>query len=314
VRVRVLITGGAGFVGSNVARVAADRGHLAICVGRSLPPIPDPRCAYVQLDLTDAAAAAACVLDAAPDVVVHAAILNDMTAIYADRRAGWDAYVGTTRVLADAANDAGAALAYVSTDWVFDGTQRGADEATPPNPINLYGVLKAFSELVVHERAERGLVARVAGVMGTHFTRPAMPRSQDAGFGYFVASLVDTLAAGEPFVVWTSDAINMRATPSLASESAAMLVALIEGDHTGTFHCCGGEATTRMELARVAADVFELDAGLLLGGPPDPASLPAAPTPYDTSLRAERTAEAIGYELPSVRELLRRLRAERERG
>jgi dTDP-4-dehydrorhamnose reductase len=235
--VRVLITGGAGFVGSNVARVAADRGHLAICVGRSLPPIPDPRCEYVQVDLTDAAAAAACVERAAPDAVVHAAILNDLTATYADRHAAWKAYVETTRTLADAANDAGAALAYVSTDWVFDGTQGGADEETPPNPITLYGALKAFSELVVHERAERGLVARVAGVMGTHFTRPAMPRSQDAGFGYFVASLVESLSAGEPFVIWRSEAINMRATPSLASESAAMLLALVEGDHTGTFHC-----------------------------------------------------------------------------
>jgi dTDP-4-dehydrorhamnose reductase len=312
--VRVLITGGAGFVGSNVARVAADRGHLAICVGRSLPPIPDPRCEYVQVDLTDAAAAAACVEHAAPDAVVHAAILNDLMAMYADRRAAWKAYVETTRTLADAANDAGAALAYVSTDWVFDGTQGGADEETPPNPINLYGALKAFSELVVHERAERGLVARVAGVMGTHFTRPAMPRSQDAGFGYFVASLVDSLSAGEPFVVWTSEAINMRATPSLASESAAMLLALVEGDHTGTFHCCGGEATTRMELARAAAEVFELDPGLLREGPPDPAGIPPAPIPYDSSLVADRTAQAIGYELPAVRELLRRFRAERDGG
>ncbi len=310
---RLLVTGGSGFVGSNVARVAADRGHAVVCVGRSLPSIPDPRCEYVTADLTDADATSACVQDATPDVVVHAAILNDMTAIYADRRAGWEAYVGSTRALADAANDGGAALAYVSTDWVFDGTQGGADERTPPNPINLYGALKAFSELVVHERAERGLVARVAGVMGTHRTQRAMPRSQDAGFGYFVASLVDALSAGEPFVVWTSDAINMRATPSLASESAAMLVALVEGDHTGTFHCCGGEATTRMELARAAAEVFELDPGLLRDGPPDPAGIPPAPIPYDTSLRAERTAETIGYELPTVRDLLRRFRAERER-
>ena len=35
-----------------------------------------------------------------PDAVVHAAILNDIAAIYADRRAGWEAYVGSTRALA----------------------------------------------------------------------------------------------------------------------------------------------------------------------------------------------------------------------
>jgi hypothetical protein len=68
-----------------------------------------------------------------------------------------------------------------------------------------------------------------------------------------------------------------------------------------------------MELARAAAEVFELDPGLLREGPPDLAVIPPAPIPYDTSLRAERTAEAIGYELPSVRELLGRFRAERGR-
>jgi dTDP-4-dehydrorhamnose reductase len=150
--------------------------------------------------------------------------------------------------------------------------------------------------------------------MGTHFAGPAMPRSQDAGFGYFVASLVDALSAGDPFVVWTSDAINMRATPSLASESALMLVALVEGDHTGTFHCCGGEATTRMELARAAAETFDLDPELLREGPPESPGNAQVPIPYDTSLRAQATAARIGYELPSVRELLRRFRAERERG
>ena len=46
----------------------------------------------------------------------------------------------------------------VSTDWVFDGTQSGATEDTPPNPINLYGFLKAASEIVTLERG--GAVAR----------------------------------------------------------------------------------------------------------------------------------------------------------
>ena len=39
--------------------------------------------------------------------------------------------------------------------------------------INPYGFLKAASELVVQERARRGTVARVAGVQGVHWARPA---------------------------------------------------------------------------------------------------------------------------------------------
>jgi dTDP-4-dehydrorhamnose reductase len=299
--VRVFVTGGAGFVGSNVVAVAAARGDVVVAPPRS------------ELDLLDEAATRAAVEDARPDVIVHTAILNDFAGIYADRRAAWESYVGVTHTLADAANGCGSALCTISTDWVFDGTQSLADESTPPNPINYYGVLKAASELVTLERAREPIVARVAGVMGTHRAGRPTPRAQDPGFGYFVTAVVDALGAGRGFTVWESDAINMIATPSLASLSSAWVLELAERGLRGVFHCCGGEATTRMELARAAAQVFELDESLLRSGPPDPGALPPARIPYDTSLDARATARALGHDLPSVRDLLRGLRAERDR-
>ena len=166
--------------------------------------------------------------------------------------------------------------------------------------------------MVTFERAQEPIVARVAGVMGMHRAGKEVPRAQDPGFGYFVAAAVDSLSAGETFTVWESDSINMVATPSLANLSAEWMLELAERGLRGVFHCCGGEATTRMHLARETARVFELDEALLTGGPPDPAALPPAPIPYDTSLDARTTARALARELPSVRELLRLFRAERE--
>jgi len=309
--VRVLVTGAGGFVGSNVVHEAALRGHDIVALVRSSPPIPHPGCAYVTADLLDRGATLDAVEDAAPDAVVHAAILNDPAGLFADRHRAWGSYVGATRSLADAANEAGALLVTISTDWVFDGRDGGYAEDTPPNPVNFYGVLKAMSELVTLERARRAAVARIAGVMGVHRARPVLPRGQDAGFGYFVASLADALERHEPFTVWESDEINVRATPSLASHSARLVLDLCERGLTGTFHCVGAEATTRMELARAAADVFDLDASLLRSGPPDPAALPSEPVPRDTSLVATETAAALGTGLPSVRELLAMFRDER---
>jgi len=310
--VRVLVTGGAGFVGSNIALAAADRGHEVVCLVRTAPAIAEPRCTYVAVDLLDFEAVRGLVRSQRPDAVVHTAILNDFRALYVQRQLAWDAYVGVTRTLADAADHAGAQLVYVSTDWVFDGTQPGATETTPPNPINLYGFLKAAGELVALERAHETAVARIAGVMGRHRAQPATPRPQDAGFGYFVAALVDALSGVRPFTVWESESINMRATPSLASHSAELILGLVERRLRGIFHCVGGEATSRMELARAASDVFELDASLIRSGPPDPDAVPPGAVPYDTSLDARATAGVLGVELPSLRELLTRFRAERE--
>src|SRR5262249_35882938 len=107
---RVLVTGGAGFVGSNVVGVAAERGNEVAAVVRSLPPRPDPRCRYVALDLLDAESVTSAVASIRPDAIVHTAIWNDFAGIYADRRRAWESYVGVTRTLADSTRETGAAL------------------------------------------------------------------------------------------------------------------------------------------------------------------------------------------------------------
>jgi dTDP-4-dehydrorhamnose reductase len=200
----------------------------------------------------------------------------------------------------------------ISTDWVFDGTQSHATEDEPPNPINAYGFLKAASELVVAERAASGAVARISGVQGVHRARPETSREQDAGFGYFVAALVDALRAGRRFTVWDSPRINTVATPTLATDAADLVWRIVAQRRTGIFHCCGAEAVTRLQLARRAVEVFELDGDLLEVGPPPERELPG-PIPYDTSLDGKATAAALGVTPPDVSEQLRRLGAQLSR-
>jgi dTDP-4-dehydrorhamnose reductase len=295
---RILLTGASGFVGSNLGAVFAERGA----------ELATP--SHAELDLTDADATLRFAAAFAPDAIVHAAILNDPAAMAADRRAAWDAYVGATRNVVDAANAAGAQVVLVSTDWVFDGTQGPAAEDAPPNPVNQYGFLKAASELVVAERAQRGTVARVAGVQGVHRGRPRAPRRQDHGFGYLVLSVVEALQAGEPFTVWDGDAINMLATPTLATDAGELIWRALERDARGVLHCCGGEHVDRVTLALRAAAAFGLDPALLrTAPPPEP---PAGAVPYDTRLDARATAQALGVELPDLDTQLARLRQELE--
>ena len=295
---RVYLTGASGFVGSNLAQVFAERGAEVVAP------------AHADVDLADRATVLRSVDEARPDAIVHAAILNDPAAMAADKAAAWAAYVGATRHVADAANASGAHVVLVSTDWVFDGTQGPAREDAPPNPVNQYGFLKAASELVLLERAERGTVARVAGVQGIHRARPRAPRAQDHGFGYLVASLVEALRADRPFTVWESPAINTLATPTLATGAAELILLALEREVTGVLHCCGGEHVDRAGLARRAAAAFDLDPGLVrTGPPPEP---PPMPVPYDTRLDATATAAALGAELPGLDTQLARLRHEME--
>jgi dTDP-4-dehydrorhamnose reductase len=160
---------------------------------------------------------------------------------------------------------------------------------------------------VVQHRADKGTVARIAGVQGVHRARPRTPRAQDAGFGYLVASLVEAMRAGRRFTVWDDPRINAIATPTLATDVADMVHRAIEQGVTGTLHCCGGEPIHRVELARRAVAAFGLDEALLQTGPPDPAALAAGAIPHDTSLDATYTAKALGVELRGVDSLLSEL-------
>lgn len=310
---RVLLTGGTGFVGGNVAAVLHARGNEVLCAVRRDPGTAFPW-PWRRTDLTDPADVQTAMTEHRADAIVHLAIDNDLPGLYRDRRAGFAAYVGMTRLLVDAANAAQAQFGYVSTDWVFDGTGHRVDEDEPVDPVNLYGLFKALSERVVLDRAECGFVARVGGVQGRHLTRPAAPRQQDCGFGYFVLSLVDALTDGRTFTVWQDEAINGVASPVIAAEIGARLAIALDRRARGVLHVVGADAVTRMELARVTCEVFDLDPALLLTGPvPDGEMLPAR-IPFDTSLSTPRTDELLGTRPFGVREQLAALRREVETG
>jgi dTDP-4-dehydrorhamnose reductase len=307
----VAVTGATGFVGGTVATVLAAKGHDVVCLVRSDPggDFPWPT-RLVDVQDTDSLAKG---LDGC-DAVAHLAIFNDFHGMYADRKAAQDGYVGLTRRVVDAANEVGARVGYVSSDWVFDGTGHLVDEEEPPNPVNFYGFMKAASELVVLERAEAGFVARVGGVQGLHQTQESGPRSQDVGFGYFVLSMVDALGAGGRFTVWEDSEINSVATPIVSPEIGALLGLAFEKQVDGVLHLAGASAVTRRELALATCDVFGLDpAQLDFGPPPDGARLPA-PVPYDTSMAADTTMARLGAVAQPIEAQLRALRQELETG
>jgi dTDP-4-dehydrorhamnose reductase len=295
--VRVLVTGARGFVGSNLVHVFAQARDEVLGPARA------------ELDVTDRAATAAYVREHEPEAIVHAAIWNAFEGLLSDRRRAWESFVGATRNVADAANAVGARTVLVSTDWVFDGTQGPAREDEPPNPTTPYGVLKAICETVVADRARRGTIARIAGVQGAHRARAATVRRQDVGFGYLVASVVDSLRAGRPFTVWDGEGVNVLASPVTATGCGRLIRRAIERDADGILHCCGAEHVHRVDLVRRAADAFGLDAGLISVGPaPEQVRIPG--TPRDTRLDTAATARALGQSLPGIGDLLDELLVE----
>lgn len=293
---KLYLTGGSGFLGSNIIRVAQENYHADIFTTvNAWQPQSPVNFAYEPVDIGDRDAVLRTVEAFRPDAIIHSAILNNFPLMYQDRKLAWRLYVEATRNLVDAANAVGAKIVLVSTDWVFDGTQDGADESTPPNGINYYGVLKIACEQVLLSRAEHGAVARVSGVNGLHWLRRDEAQAQNAGYGHFITGVLADLQRDSFCEVWEGENVNMQATPSLASDSAEQMMKIITGGHQGVFHCSGSESIGRVDFARRVARAFGYDEAAIRPGVPQMDDLAGIRIPYDTSISAAYTAQTLNH-------------------
>jgi len=265
-------------------------GHDVVGLVRRQPDIGIPWTTRL-VDFSDVDSLAAATVGV--DAIVHCAIANDFNTLMADPPAAYDAYVGMTSRVAQAAVRNDAQIVYISTDWIMDGTGHLEPENHPGNAVNFYGYLKGLGEQVIRDLAPTsGAICRIAGVMGRHQLAES-PRSQDVGFGYFVYSLVEALQSGNTFQVWMGDRVNLMTTPSLAAEIGAQVDRVLSLGASGTFHLVGDDAIGRWDLALLVCDIFGLDGGLLLQSEPPADQLFPAAVPVDSSLSNVETKKAL---------------------
>jgi len=190
---KILVTGGAGFIGSHVVDAYVAAGHEVVIVddlSTGKRENLNPKARFAELDILDPRTAEL-IRAERPDVVNHHAAQMDVRRSVADPV--FDARVnilGTIGLL-DAARQAGVRkFLFVSSGGAAYGEQEEfpAPEAHPTWPVSPYGVSKRSGELYCHFfLAEYGLpyvafrYANVYGRARTRTARPAWSRSSAAG-------------------------------------------------------------------------------------------------------------------------------------
>ncbi|MFD7813050.1 UDP-glucose 4-epimerase GalE [Streptomyces sp. NPDC059785] len=176
---RILVTGGAGYIGATVAARLIDRGH-AVTVLDDLSTgfrqaVPDGA-EFVEGRIQDAAE----VLDGTYHAVLHFAAFAEVGESMKDPEKYWDNNVVGTFALLRAMRRAGVrTLVFSSSCAVYGEPPAGAiSESTPTAPVNPYGASKlAADHMIAGECAAHGLAAvslryfNVAGAVGSHGER-----------------------------------------------------------------------------------------------------------------------------------------------
>ena len=121
-----------------------------------------------DLDITDSRLVNAAVGEHAPDVIVNCAAYTKVDLAETEESAANAINGSAVELLAEAANEAGARLVQVSTDFVFDGEKREPYEIDDPtHPLSAYGRSKLLGEIAA-THAEKHLIVRTSWLFGVH--------------------------------------------------------------------------------------------------------------------------------------------------
>jgi len=289
---KLLITGASGLYGSRLAQLALARG---IEVYSSDIQSLSVNGKFVKLDISGKTQVDEFFKAIKPDVVVHAATLTDVDKCETNKELAWKVNVEGTKNIVEAAHDAGSFLIYISTDYVFSGEKGLYKETDKPEPINYYGVTKLKAEEIVQTQAEY-FIARPSVIYGS---TPA------AGKVNFALWLIETLRKGEHVKIVT-DQWN---TPTLNTNLAKMTLEVVESRLTGIYHLCGATRVSRLEFAKLIANAFGLDAGLIDPVLSSQFTWPAK-RPMDSSLDTSKAQKTLQSKPLVMAEALKQLKSE----
>lgn len=248
----VLVTGANGLLGQKLVyalRGQADVRCVATAIGNNRL-LEKEGYEYEPLDVTDRSAVFACFGRWKPDAVINTAALTNVDACEQRREEAVLLNVSAVGHLTDACRLHGTHLVHLSTDFVFDGTDGPYTESDPLHPLSHYACTKAEGERVVMDSGCSWSILRTIIIYGV---------VDDNSRSNVVLWTFNALRSGKEITV-----INDQfRSPTLAEDLAAACIAAALSCKQGVFHVSGRETMCILDMVRIVADYFGLDASLI---------------------------------------------------
>jgi dTDP-4-dehydrorhamnose reductase len=285
---RVVVTGASGQLGSYLIAALAGAGHVA-CAWSGNQAGQRGGVALEPVDLADPAATQRALERADPEVVVHAAAVSTVEAVWRDPAHAWRVNVDATCALAQWCRRRGCRLILTSTDLVFDGLRGWYREDDPAEPLLAYGRSKREAERAVLE-IPGGVVARLSLLYGP--SRCGKPTYFDR--------MLQAMREGQPQPFFSDE----FRTPIHLATAARALERLACMAWSGLLHVAGRQRLSRHELMQRAAQALGIDPALAVPNRRADVPLPE-PRPADVSLDTSRLAALLpDLPRPDVEEAL----------
>ena len=248
----VLLTGGAGFIGSHVADLLVERG-CAVTVLDNLSfgkrEHLHAQARLVECDLTDRKGVAECIGADAFDTVVHLAAIHFIPYCNQHPDLACRTNIEGTQNVIDAAQASGSVrrLFIASTAAVYPDCPGPIDETTPRAPLDVYGMTKSANEEQAAILARRSDIAvsvgRFFNAVGARETNP-----------HLVPDILQRIRQSNTIEIGNTtpkrDYIDVR-------DMASGVMAMLDGNRGGIDTCNigTGEVYDVTEIAAVLSDI-----------------------------------------------------------
>ena len=265
---KILVTGGAGFIGSAVVRLAVARGHSVINVDaltyaaclRNIASVADhPNYIFEQVDVRDRAALDTVFTKHIPDVVMHLAAESHVDRSIDGPAEFIDTNVYGTFNMLEAARSywqargklEGFRFHHISTDEVFGslGPTGLFVEDTPYDPRSPYSASKASSDHLVRAWYETyGLPVVLTNCSNNygpyHFPEKLIP------------VVILNALAGKPLPIY-GDGGNIRDWLYVEDHADALLLVLEKGELGRSYNIGGENERTNLELVKTLCEILD---------------------------------------------------------
>lgn len=257
---RVLITGAAGNLGQDLLAFL-QRSSQYTLIGTTRD----------QLNLTSPEAELMATLDAIrPDIIINPAAFTAVDAAESDFETAMQVNCHGPQVLAQWAEQNGAYLVHISTDYVFDGTKgKPYTPADLTNPVSRYGESKEAGEMAVLSAHPTGsAVLRTSWLFGS-------------GQKNFVPFVVNAAKNQTPVNI----ANDQWGTPTWTVNLAQMIFETLLERPSGLLHATGYGRTSRYEQALMLCHLLKLPTEFMTSVPTSAFNFPAR-RPTDSSMQS----------------------------
>jgi len=290
---KILLTGANGLLGRRLLNKLTEKNYDVVATVKDASTISQAqngKAEFHSLDITDGDSVYKLITSVKPNVIIHAAAMTQVDQCELNKIDCWNTNVTATRFIVDAARETKSSIIFISTDFVFDGTNGPYKEDDVPNPVNYYGSSKLAAEKAIMESGLDWCVARTVLVVG----------KTENGQRQNILSWVKEKLEKKESIKVVDDQVR---TPTFVDDLANGILLVLEKNAKGIFHIAGKDTLTPYQVAKATAEFLQLDSNLI-----ERASAitfqQAAPRPAITGFIIEKAKNELGYQPHSFSDVL----------